>query len=162
MTRNQESRSIVRNLTHKDLYIKRDRDDKQGILIPPMGTVRMNDESILELAQEGYVPFIGIGQGNHATLFIENEELRKELYFEDKENRLEQIVLTKEIMNDIFNEKSMKYFKQKLEKYVTTRAEKHTILKEANVRKINDAQKIREIELHTGLDFYNPDKVILP
>lgn len=158
----KEVKSIVRNLTQREYYIQTKREDRLGTMIPPKGTIRLEDDSIIELCQAQYQPFVGLGFGSHADLFIENEEIRNDMYFEDKEVGKEQIVLTNENIEKIFSANNMDEFKELLKKYVVTRSEKQTIIKEASVRSINDYNKIRELESYTGRSVSNPDQIILP
>lgn len=162
MSVNYEDKSKIVNLAYRDVFIKRDRDDKVGTKIPANGSYRMKNSDIVELVQDGYKFLVGMdGDGSHATLWIDNKELREEFYFENAEDEVKQKVLDKEKIKEILAIKDLKKFKTALEDSVVTSYEKFGIMKAASLAKFNDGSKIRLMQEHTGYDFYDLDKVVV-
>ena len=121
------------------------------VTIPPEGTTRIARSEIISQVQNGNRLFCGTdNRGSHATLYIDDDATRVEVEFDSPEEKRTQVVITPEIVQNLFNYKTMKTFEEKLKEYVVTRAEKCAILQIIKKEKLNDFEKIRMIENYTG------------
>lgn len=121
------------------------------VTIPPEGTTRIARSEIISQVQNGNRLFCGTdNRGSHATLYIDDDATRVEVEFDSPEEKRTQVVITPELVQKLFNYKTMKTFEEKLKEYVVTRAEKCAILQIIKKEKLNDFEKIRMIENYTG------------
>lgn len=119
------------------------------VSIPPCGSVRLSREEVLAQGQSGNKLITGFDdKGSHANLYIEDEWTRQELEFDTKETK--QTVLTKQIIKDAFAKKSFESFKQDIETYVVTRAEKFYLMDVIKSLKINSYDRIAFCEEYCG------------
>lgn len=119
------------------------------ITIPPMGTVLLSREEIIAQGQNGNTLLTGIdGVGSHATWYIEDDYTRNELSFDLDGNK--QDFLTQDTIKKIFELKTMKSFKENIEKKVLTRAEKFYLLNTIKNLKLNDYEKNAFCEDYCG------------
>lgn len=119
------------------------------ITIPPMGTVLLSREEIIAQGQNGNTLLTGIdGVGSHATWYIEDDYTRNELSFDLDGNKQE--FLTQDAIKKIFELKTMKSFKENIEKKVSTRAEKFYLLNTIKNLKLNDYEKNAFCEDYCG------------
>lgn len=121
------------------------------VTIPPEGTARIARSEIIAQVQNGNRLFCGTdNRGSHATLYIDDDATRSEVEFDSPEEKRTQVVITPELVQKLFNYKTMKTFEEKLKEYVVTRAEKCAILQIIKKEKLNDFEKIRMVENYTG------------
>ena len=121
------------------------------VTIPPEGTVRLSRSEIIAQVQNGNCLFCGKdNRGSHATLYIEDAATRYEVDFDSDIEQYQQKIITKEKIQQLFREKSLKTFQTQLKDMVCTRAEKYYIIQMIKKLKINDYDKIRIVEKHTG------------
>lgn len=121
------------------------------VTIPPEGTARIARSEIIAQVQNGNRLFCGTdNRGSHATLYIDDDATRAEVEFDSPEEKRAQVVITPELVQKLFNYKTMKTFEEKLKEYVVTRAEKCAILQIIKKEKLNNFEKIRMIENYTG------------
>lgn len=121
------------------------------VTIPKNGKVRLPRSEVISQVQSGNKLFTGTdGKGSHATLYIDDEPTRLEVEFDSKEENRVQLVLTPDVVEKMFSYKTIKTFKEKLEKVVVTRAEKYALTQIINKLKLNDHEKIRIVENYTG------------
>lgn len=121
------------------------------VTIPPEGTARIARSEIIAQVQNGNRLFCGTdNRGSHATLYINDDATRAEVDFDSPEEKRTQVVITSELVQKLFNYKTMKTFEEKLKEYVVTRAEKCAILQIIKKEKLNDFEKIRMVENYTG------------
>lgn len=121
------------------------------VTIPPEGTTRIARSEIISQVQNGNRLFCGTdNRGSHATLYIDDDATRVEVEFDSPEEKRTQVIITPELVQKLFNYKTMKTFEEKLKEYVVTRAEKCAILQIIKKEKLNDFEKIRMIENYTG------------
>ena len=119
------------------------------VAIAPHGVVRLSREEVLAQGQSGNKLIAGIdGMGTHATLYIEDEWTRKELGFDTDEKK--QTVISKKIVKDMFDKKTLPAFKKAVEENIITRAEKFSLLSIIKTLKINEYDKIAFCEEYCG------------
>ena len=119
------------------------------VSISPNGQVRLSREEVLAQGQSGNKLITGVdGMGSHATLYIEDEWTRKELGFDTDDNK--QVVVSKKLVKEIFDKKTLPAFKKAIEENIVTRAEKFSLLNMIKVLKINEYDKVAFCEEYCG------------
>lgn len=119
------------------------------VQIQPNGNVRLSREEVIAQAQSGNKLISGTdGMGTHATLYIEDAWTRKELEYDTEEST--QVVVSKKMVKDMFDSKTIASFKKAVEKNIVTRAEKYYLLSMIKSLKINDYEKIAFCEEYCG------------
>lgn len=112
----------------------------------------VNNQELVTLCENSNVMFTGIGNGNHARIYIENEELRKYVGY-DSDDGVKQFILTDEECQRILDYKTLSTFKKHLEDEVVANHEKAKIMKYARKIKINDYEKIMILEEFCNIKF---------
>ena len=119
------------------------------ISIQPKGTVTISREELISQGQSGNKLLTGIdGKGSHATWYIEDDFVRKELEFDSDKKK--QSFLKKEDIQKIFELKTMSAFEKNLTENVKTRAEKVFLMETIKELQINDYSKIVKCIEYTG------------
>ena len=113
----------------------------------------INNEELVALIENGNPMFSGTGNGNHARIYVENEELRKYVGYDSEDGKETQFVLTDEECQKILDYKTLSTFKKHLEEDIVANHEKAKIIEYARKTKLNDYEKIIELEKHTGIKF---------
>jgi len=80
--------------------------------------------------------------GSHALAYIENDELREQLGFDNKSENKKQLIVNDEKCESILALKTFSAFKKNIEEMVITPHEKHKIIEVARKIKLNDFDKI--------------------
>lgn len=115
------------------------------IRITAEANIKLARSEIIQQVQNGNRLFTGVaGDGDHATLFIDDVATRRELGFEDQK------IFTDDLVKELFSISDLKTFKEELCDRIQTRAEKYAIVKAITKLKLNDYAKIRAIEQYTG------------
>lgn len=119
------------------------------VSIAPNGVIRLSREEVLAQGQSNNKLITGIdGAGSHATLYIEDEWTRRELGFDTDEAK--QVIISKELIKELFDKKTLPAFKKAVKETIITRAEKFGLLNMIKVLKINDYDKIAFCEEYCG------------
>ncbi len=119
------------------------------ISIQPKGTVTISREELISQGQSGNKLLTGIdGKGSHATWYIEDDFVRKELEFDSDKKK--QTFLKKEDIQKMFELKTMSAFEKNLTESVKTRAEKVFLMEAIKELQINDYSKIVKCVEYTG------------
>lgn len=120
------------------------------ISIPPNGSILVSREEIIAQSQNGNKLINGIdGLGSHATWYIEDEYCRNELSFETGTKKQDCLTLDK--IKDAFGLKTMKAFKDRIEKNVITRAEKAYLMSSIKTLNLNEWDKNAFCVEYTGI-----------
>ena len=116
-------------------------------------TVIVNSE--LEVQKDNGNKFIigSDGLGSHASVYIENEELREQFGFDSKEEKRNQLIINDEKCNYILGLKTPSSFKKNLEDNIITEQEKMKIMNVARKIKLDEFSKIQVLEEYTGMSF---------
>lgn len=118
-------------------------DGRSGTKFTPNGTARIRREEVVQQVQANNRLFTGIdGMGSHATLYINDPDLRKYLEFDSSDGKTQQDVLTPEKVKKIFALKTFNAFKKNITDSVVTRAEKRYLMKLISDLKFNEYDKI--------------------
>lgn len=119
------------------------------IQIQPNGTVSISREEILAQARNGNKLITGIdGYGSHATLYIEDEWVRRELEFDTDEKK--QVFVDAKLIKSIYEAKTFNAFKKKIEENIVTRAEKVLLIETIKAQKFNDYERNVFCETYCG------------
>jgi len=111
--------------------------------------------SELETQKDGGNQFIAgtDGLGSHAQVYIENPELREYFLFDNKEEKRTQLIVDDEKCKHILELKTPSSFKKNLKETIITNHEKLKIMEYARKSKLNDYDKIKELEEYCGINF---------
>lgn len=116
----------------------------------PGGSARLTRNEIISQVQAGNKLFGGIdGNGNHATLIIEDAPTCEYLNF-----KCENIFSDKKV-KEVFDIKTQKAFEKACTNAFRTRAEKYALINAIRRLSINDYSKIRFTEKYTGFRVEN-------
>lgn len=150
---NMETKVSVKSIASWTTGFKR-IESNGDVTIPPKGDIRLTRSEIVAQVQNGNRLFTGIDDmGSHATLFVDDEDTRKELGFDsvdENEKTIKQNVLTSDAVKKLFAAKTMKAFEKSLDELIVTKAEKSAIIEIIKKEKLNDYEKIRAVERFTG------------
>lgn len=105
-------------------------------------TALVRNEEIVDQVENDNVFLCGTGNGNHASVIIENEDLRKYLGFEN------QIILTEKVCKMILAEADSVEFKVLLDNHVIMKHEKNTLLNYAIKNKFDSISRLELIRSH--------------
>lgn len=154
MNINMNDKSKVKNLC--DWAVSWERTNTTGDeYLKANAIIYINNAEIESQVQNGNKFFIGLGNGDHARVFIENPEFREYLGFDNKSENKTQFILDEEKCKQILEYKTFSTFKKHLEEDIVTNQEKSKIINYARKAKLNDYEKIQELEKHTGIKFNN-------
>lgn len=144
---NLDTKVTVKNLAGWDVTFARKHDGIGAVIITKEGRQRLSRNEIQAQINDGNKLFIGIGNGEHATIFIEDEATRKWVGFEDDNNP--QKVFTDKVVEDLFA-MTQGEFEQMLPYYIVTRAEKYALIEAIKRLGFNDYRKIVFATNYTG------------
>lgn len=140
----------LKNLTSWDLTFKR-INTLGDVIIPARGKIAMLSEEVMAQIYNNNRLFVGDdGKGSHARIFIEDEEIRCEAEFENKQSKKNQDILTDEKLKEIFSLKTLVSFKKNIQEKIKSQAEKAKVIEYAKTHKINDHDKIEFLQEYTG------------
>jgi hypothetical protein len=104
----------------------------------------LDGEEILAQCYSKNVLFTGEkGDGSHAKIYIESDEIRQEAGFESEGSP--QKILTEPEILKMFDLKRIGDFQKRIKEKVVTLAEKHFLIEIAKKNKINDYEKLTYI-----------------
>lgn len=150
---NMDSHSTCKNLCNWDLHFAL-VGNTGDIVIKANGTRDLLNREIISLCNNSNIFFTGSdGQGSHARIYVENENVRIHIGFDSEDGKRKQQILTDEKCKYILELKTQKSFEENIKKEVVTDAEKDKIIQYARKSKLNDFDKIEFIQEHTGKKF---------
>jgi len=152
MVLDMDKRSKVINLCNWSVSFKLPNSHAEVILGAKKSTT-INNAELVTLADNQDIMFCGTDRGDHARVYVDSEEFRKYVGFDDTENKHTQFVLTDEECKKIFDLKTESTFKKHLEEKVVMNHEKDIIMNYARKNKCNDYNRIKLLEEHTGFKF---------
>jgi hypothetical protein len=91
--------------------------------------------------------------GSHASVYINNPELRESLGFDSKEEKRVQLIVDDKKCEEILALKTPSAFKKNLESNIVTNQEKMKIMNVARKIKLNSYDKIQELEKYCDIPF---------
>lgn len=144
---NLDAKVTVKNLAGWDVTFARKHDGVGAVIITKEGKQRLSRNEIQAQVNDGNKLFIGIGNGEHATIYIDDKATRQWVGFED--NLHSQKVFTDKLVQDLF-EMNQSEFEEKLSDYIVTRAEKYALMEAIKRLGFNDYHKIVFASNYTG------------
>lgn len=144
---NLDTRVTVKNLAGWDVTFKRKHDGDGDVLITKEGKQRLSRNEIQAQVNDGNKLFVGVGNGKHATIYIEDDITRQWVGFEDENSPQE--VFTDELVERLFA-MSQAEFEASLSTYIVTRAEKYALIEAIKRLGFNDYHKIMFASNYTG------------
>lgn len=150
---NLNDKSKVRNLCDWDVGWKR-INSLGDETIKTNSIAYITNSEIETQVQNGNVFFNGTdGLGSHARVYIENDEIREYLGFDNKEEKRKQAILDEDRCKQILEYKTFSVFEKHLKESVVTNQEKTKIINYAKKIKLNDYEKIQLLEEHCNMKF---------
>ena len=146
---NLEEKVTVRNIAGWTTGFRR-IESVGDVTIPAEGTVRLSRSEIISQVQTGNRLFCGIGNGEHATLYIDDAPTRVYLNFESEDGTEKQNVFSDSKVQEVFALKTQNAFEKACQKEFITRAEKYALIQAIKRLKINDYSRICYAEEYTG------------
>lgn len=137
---NMDEKVTVRNLASWDVGFP-NHTSVGDTTIAPHGKTRIRRDEIDAQVSYGNRLFTGIdGRGSHATLFIDDEAMRKFLEFDTDTEKQE--IINDEKIKQWFELKTQKAFEGNIKKNVVTMAEKSYLLNAIKRLKFDSYEKI--------------------
>ena len=151
---NKDELVKVRNLCSWSIYFKLQNTRGDIEILPSPGSKNMFVSEIISQVDNGNVFFIGEDdKGSHAKIYIEHDELRKELGFDSLDGKEMQKILTDEKCESILALKTQKSFEKNVKEFVVANHEKDKIIKVARKMKIDSYEKISFLEDYCNMKF---------
>lgn len=144
---NLDAKVTVKNLAGWDVTFARKHDGVGAVIITKEGKQRLSRNEIQAQVNDGNKLFIGVGDGEHATIYIDDKATRQWVGFED--NLHPQKIFTDKLVQDLF-EMSQSEFEANLPNYIVTRAEKYALMEAIKRLGFNDYHKIVFASNYTG------------
>lgn len=144
---NLDTKVTVKNLAGWDVTFARKHEGTGAVIVTKEGKQRLSRNEIQAQVNDGNKLFVGVGNGKHATIYIEDEATRKWVGFE--EDGVPQEVFTDKLVQDLFD-MSQSDFEAKLPIYIVTRAEKYALIEAIKRLGFNDYRKIIFASNYTG------------
>jgi hypothetical protein len=91
--------------------------------------------------------------GSHADAYIDNEDFRIQLNFDNKDDNRKQFIVNDDICKQILESKSIKEFKKQIEKSILTTQEKMKIIEYARIHKLNEFDRVKFLEEYCNIKF---------
>ena len=144
---NLEEKITLKNIANWPVAFSRE-ETIGDIVISANGFVRLTRNDVILQVNTGNRLFTGAKlDGNHPTIFIDDEPTRIELGYD------KQIVLTEELIKKLMDITTFDTFVSQVEKNIVTRGEKYSFAKALEGKGFNDHQKIMYLESYTGYHF---------
>lgn len=149
---NMNEKSKIKNLCPFPISWKRITIIGDEYLKPNASVFVLNSEIYAQVESRNIMLAGNDQLGSHAMAYIENDELREDLKFDDKADGRKQNILNDEKCESIINSK-FSAFKKSIEENVVTQHEKMKIIASARKSKLNDYDKIEFLQTYCGLKF---------
>lgn len=144
---NLEQQVTVRSIAAWTVGFQR-LNSNGDVTIPARGATRLSRNEIISQVHNGNTLFNGTnGQGDHATLIIDDKPTIYEISFENAFQFSDAVVKKLFAIND------QTEFEESLKNAIVTRAEKYALMLAIVKLKLNDFSKIRFCEQYTGYKF---------
>lgn len=149
---NMDAKITIKNLCPWDLYFYRKESPGEIKLDKDGGVTRVTRAEVQAQVFSRNKSFAGIdGRGSHARIWIEDEDTRRFLGFEDDEHK--QFVMTEEKYKELFAINSINKFKKEVERCIVQDFEKAMLVNMAIKEKLDSYSKVQFIQEYTGIKF---------
>lgn len=144
---NLEEKITLRNIANWPVSFGRE-ETTGDIVISANGFVRLTRNEVILQVNKGNRLFTGAKlDGNHPTIFIDDEPTRIELGYD------QQIVLTEQLVEKLMNISDFNTFVSQVNSSIITRGEKYSFAKTLEEKGFNDYKKMMFLESYTGYHF---------
>jgi len=147
---NMDSYTTVRSLCSWDLHFAIHGIQNADKVIKPFGTIDLLNREIKSCCDNNNAFFVGTGKGDHARVYIEDDDMRIFVGFDSEDGKRKQNILTEEKCLKLFEYKTQSTFEKNIQEEVITEAEKDFIIACARKNKVNDFEKINFLEQYTN------------
>ena len=144
---NLDTKVTIKNLAGWDVSFPLKHEGYGGIKITKDGKQRLSRNEIQAQVNADNKLFVGKGNGEHATIYIEDKATRKWLGFED--DNQPQKIFTDKLVEYLFD-MNQSDFESNLPVYIVTRAEKYALMEAIKRLEYNDYRKIVFASNYTG------------
>ncbi len=124
-----------------------------NIFIEGNNKTSINNAELVALIENNNVMFAGTGNGNHAKIYVENEDLRKYVGYDSEDGKIKQFILNDDECQRIIDYKTLSTMEKHLRNKVIYNHEKSKMMNYARKVKLNDYEKITILEDHCGVNF---------
>lgn len=124
-----------------------------NVFLGPGKKTSINNEELVTLMENHNVMFAGTGNGNHARIYVENDDLRKYVGYDSEDGKEKQFILTDDECQKILDYKTISAVEKHMKEKVITKHEKDIIMRYARKIKLNDYEKIQLLTDHCGTEF---------
>jgi len=145
-----EAFTTVRSLCNWDLHFSIPGTVNADKIIKSTGTIDLLNREIKLLCDNNNVFFVGLGKGDHARVYVEDDNMRVYVGFDSKDGSRKQNILTPEKCQALFDCKTQKAFESKVKEEIITEHEFDYIMRYVRKSKENDFSKISFLEEYTG------------
>lgn len=128
-------------------------NSKAEVLLEGGKSTTINNSELVTLAENQDVMFCGTGGGDHARIYVDNKDFREYVGFDNPEEKRTQFVLNDEELQKLFELKQDAAFQRNVKDKIIMNHEKHNIMAYARKIKLNDYNRIKFLEEHTGIKF---------
>ena len=144
---NLEEKITLRNIANWPVAFARE-ETTGDIVISANGFVRLTRNEVILQVNKGNRLFTGAKlDGNHPTIFIDDEPTRIELGYD------QQIVLTEQLVEKLMSISDFNTFVSQVNGNIITRGEKYSFAKALEEKGFNDYKKMMYLESYTGYHF---------
>ena len=144
---NLEEKITLRNIANWPVAFARE-ETTGDIVISANGFVRLTRNEVILQVNKGNRLFTGAKlDGNHPTIFIDDEPTRIELGYD------QQIVLTEQLVEKLMSLSDFNTFVSQVNGNIITRGEKYSFAKALEEKGFNDYKKMMYLESYTGYHF---------
>lgn len=150
---NMDSYTTIRSLCSWDLHFAIPSINNADKVIKANGTIDLLNREIKLCCDNNNTFFVGTGKGEHARVYIEDDNMRIFVGFDSEDGKRKQNILTEEKCQKLFDYKTQSTFEKKVQEDISTEAEKDFIMSFARKNKINDFEKISFLEQYTNKKF---------
>jgi hypothetical protein len=133
------------NIENHFRFVERTAD----AVVAPKGKIVMPTSEILAQIDSGNVLFCGYNRdGKHASLFVEDREVRVFVGFESDDGKQKQEIIDEQAIVSIFDANNLKNFYSQLQDKVVTMGEKQTLKDVLASDKVDSHEKIKIAEAY--------------
>ena len=146
---NMSEKIKIKNLTSFPVGFR--RINGQGeVNIPPLTTIICDRAEVISQVQSGSILFCGENHDSaHAYIYIDDKDTR--IYAGLETEEVAQTVISEDKVKAAFALKTNKAFEKAIDELAVTFSEKKFLVETIKKLEINDYNKIKLVEKHTGL-----------
>lgn len=141
---NYEEKITIKNIANWMVGFKK-KETHGEVNITPNGTIRITRGEVISQFENGNKLLRGVGNGKHATIFIDDKKTRDYL-------DIDSVYIDKKLVLSIFNIEGLSDFENKIKEVFVTKAEKTLLIKYMKECEFNDYNKIKFCEAYCEIN----------